>query len=124
MRTSFIMTVVCLCAGVTAAAPIRKSSVPDDPPLDGQTLSVNVNTAGALVIPGRAPLSKAEDVKEFLTAQIARIKKVAETAKEEFAPALALGADSETQYARVVELLDLAKQAGFENVSLKALRER
>jgi biopolymer transport protein ExbD len=119
MRTSLAVTVVFLGAAVGAAAPIRPPRVPDDPPLAGQTLAVSLNLDGALVVPDRGPLNRAEDVKSFLKAQLARINKVAETNKEEFAPAMLLGADVRVPWTRVVEILDLAREVGFRDVSFK-----
>jgi len=123
MRALFVLTVVVLFAGVGVAAPIRPPRVPDDPPLAGQTLTMALNSDGALVVPGRTPLTKAEEMKSFLEVQIGRIKKVAETNKEEFSPALTLSANSQNAYARVLELLDLAEQAGFRKVSLRASKK-
>jgi biopolymer transport protein ExbD len=120
MRASFVLTVALLFAAVASAAPIRPLRVADDPPLVGQTLSLTLNADGALVVPGRAPLTKAEELKSFLEVQIGRIKKAAEANKEEFSPALSLSANSQSAYARVLELLDLADQTGFRKITLKA----
>ncbi|HKA06717.1 MAG TPA: hypothetical protein VKD71_05625 [Gemmataceae bacterium] len=124
MRISLVLAVVLLCGAVATAAPIRPPRVADEPPLVGQTLAVSLNDDGALVVPGRAPLTKAEDMKSFLESQIGRIKKVAEAKKVAFAPSLDLGADSGAAWARIVELLDLAQEAGFQNVRVKASKKR
>src|SRR6476469_8679052 len=123
MRAFLVLTLVVLFAGVSAAAPIRPPRVPDDPPLSGQTLAIALNPDGALVIPGRAPLTKAEGMKSFLEVQIGRIKKVADTNKEAFSPALTLSAHSQSAYARVAEFLNLAQDVGFRKVSLKASKK-
>jgi len=123
MRVLYLLTVAVLFAGVSAAAPIRPPRIADEPPLVGQTLALSLNADGALVVPGRAPLTKAEELKSFLEGQIGRIKKAAEANKEEFSPALALTANSQSAYARVLELLDLAEQTGFRKVSLKASKK-
>src|SRR5262245_5017876 len=120
MRAPYVLTVAILFSGVSAAAPIRPPRVPDDPPLVGQTLAIALNSDGALVVPGRGPLKKSEDVQAFLAGQFDRIKKVAETNKEEFSPALALTADSQSAYARVTDLLNLAQDVGFRKVTLRA----
>jgi len=120
MRVPTLLTAFILFAGVTAAAPIRPPRITDDPPLNGQTLAIGLNSDGALVVPGRAPLTKAEDVKLFLEVQIGRIKKVADANKEEFSAALALTADSQSAYARVADLLSLAQDLGFCKVTLRA----
>jgi biopolymer transport protein ExbD len=114
-----LLTIVFFDAAVAVAAPIRPPRVPDDPPLAGQTFAVSLNADGALVVPGRDPL-KPEDVKAFLVGQVARIKRIAATNNEEVEPALDLSADREMGYVRLAEFLDLAKQAGFQKVSLRA----
>ena len=123
MRAPYLLTVAVLFAGVSTAAPIRPPRVPDDPPLTGQTLAISLNSEGALVIPGRTPLTKAEDVKSFLEVQIGRIKNVADTNKEEFSPALTLSADSQSAYARVADLLNLAQDVGFRKITLRGTRK-
>ena len=120
MRVPTLLTAFILFAGVTAAAPIGPPRITDDAPLNGQTLAIGLNSDGALVVPGRAPLTKAEDVKLFLEVQIGRIKKVADANKEEFSAALALTADSQSAYARVADLLSLAQDLGFCKVTLRA----
>lgn len=119
MRHLANLVVGILALSAVGAAPIRNRPT-DEPPLVGQTLTIELNADGELVLPSGA----SRDLKTFLAGQVDRIKKVAAKDKADFEPVLQVKVRPDLPYRKVVEILDASKQAGFEKINLDSIKKR
>ena len=114
-----VIGIVILFAGFAEAAPIRNRPAANEPMLVGQTLTIQLNVDGELVLPGTAQ----PDLKTFLVGQIDRIKQVAEKSKEKFAPVLVVRTPADVRYLEVERAVRVAERVGFA-VRLDSVKKR
>ena len=88
------------------------------PPADGPTI-ISVSANGEIIPDGVMPLSKPEDLMVFLEAELIRQKAAAARQKVKSEPSVAIRAERQAKFAKVHEVISVAKQVGFQNISLE-----
>lgn len=126
LATRFLATMTTLLTGALLViggwqpAAARADKVAEAPA--DLTLVVEVNAKGEVLVEGRAPLAKAEEVKKYLTDEYRRLKRLAGEKADRPEPACVVRAHKEATFDRAYGVMKQAKEVGFANVRLQAAR--
>lgn len=86
-------------------------------------LVVEMNAKGEVLVKGREPLTKPDEVTKYLAEEFRRLKRLAEEKANRTEPECVVRAHKEATFERVYGVMKQAKEVGFAKVSLRAVRD-
>jgi biopolymer transport protein ExbD len=115
------LSVLIMLASGPSVAPAQDVKTPGQPkPLDRPeaALTLTLNAKGELLVPGKAPLADVKAIGEYLRREAAALEGKGGAGRAH----VVLRADREARYRDVVRVLDLCREAGFTDISLRVAK--
>jgi len=116
MRFRHFLKAVALAAiswSIAAGAP----ALPERPSTDPTIVELKAN--GDVVPNGMKPIAGTAEIKRILVNERERHERAAKLNRVPSSPSILIRADKDSPYNRLIELMDLAKSAGFVMVTLE-----
>lgn len=107
-----------LCGLLIALTALAAPALPPERPAAGPTI-VEVKANGEVVANGLKAISEPAEIKKMLAGELARQERAAKLNRVPLSPAIHIRAAADSPYTRLIELMDLAKSAGFVTVTLE-----